>query len=233
MKTSNKILLIFFINILLIPVCLCIGYANLVKKNKYTIWQYELGHRKLTIPATGHYSVVKVEAASEEQLVCQFIHSDTLAIRYTNSHVSDSVQVRQVGDTLFIRAAEGANGTVDAAGVEIYLPDAARIITDNAKLVMVSTDTAAASKLDVSVTGNGSFHTSEGMQLQQLSFGTENGKLILAPGSRVGNLSLNINGAGAIQVAEGAAIGDLSGNISKEARINASWDIIHKMSATK
>lgn len=233
MKTSNKILLIFFINILLVPLCLCIGYANLVKKDRYTTWQYDMGRRKLTIPGTGHYSVVKVEAPGEEQLVCQFIYSDTLAIRYASAHVSDSVRVRQVGDTLFIRASDRGNEPGEATGVEIYLPYAARIITDDAKLMLVSPDTATARSLEVSVTGKGSFHTGEGTQLQRVSFNTGSGKLILAPGSRVGDLLLNINGPGSIQIAEDAALGNLSGTVSKETRINAKWDIIQKMSATK
>lgn len=243
MKTSNRILLIFFINIFLIPLCLFMGYSTLIRKGQYTLMEnHGRGGHSGTIKAAHTVKLL----ASERELICNVTYADSFYYDYDAPMLSDSMAIYSVADTIFIKYTGKYKKEDDAIWaplpivVDLKLSQLSNLIIEQGRVNILSLDTSQAQTVVADVYGSGILNLGEGIvagndngktvkqsfKLDQLSFHANNGQLQVSEGMQVRSLSLQVRGNSAIQLDPGSHIDEITGFISDSTKVNANWQTI-------
>jgi len=153
MKTSNKILLGFFMLIFAAPVLLFMGFRSKIKKGEFTVTRTDANGQFTRKGAIKPYKVVKVAGPfMPEVFSCYIIPAGTASYAYTNYGYDDSINLQQKGDTLLVTYEHvnlSTNNNSDSytnLSVNLYLPEINNVIIQGAGVFIDSmnarTDTA-------------------------------------------------------------------------------------------
>lgn len=250
MKTSNRILLIFFINIFLLPICLFIGFSSMIRKGNYTLKKFNENNQSTGSLKSGH--IVKL-VGSNRELVCN-IHYMPGKIQWSQSgNVSqgDSISVTNVGDTIIVKYignadVTGMSETLRPYNVNLVLPELSKLIVENGQVNVISVDSTRPQKIEADITGNGILNLgggivdgfgvapdnrklTKGFNVDQLIFQTANGQLEIAKGVQINSLQLQVTGNAAVKVEPGASVKEITGEVSQTTQINANWQTVKQI----
>ena len=250
MKTSNRILLIFFINIFLIPLCLFIGFSAQIRGGKYTREENRIYQDVVKTGTLKPAHTVKL-MASERLLVCNVEYGDSLYYRYDTPYSEDSLSIVVSGDTLFVNYVGTIPDDILRQGqqplnVKLFLPQVSSFIVENGLVNVLSMDTTKTQTVLAEVTGGGVFniggpaivsgenrsnekHQKRQLLIDQLSFTSHNGRLELADSVKLRSLKLQVTGNSTIQLNKGVEVKEVSGSISDSTKIEGNWDVIKKI----
>ena len=160
MKTSNKILIGFFIVIFLIPALILMSFNNKIKKGRYTVEKQEV-HESTDFKSGNFkpYKVVKFIAPAGRVLKANLQYSDSLHYSYNAMGTGDSIRVYNIADTVFIhyihpKETEAANEW-NHVSVNLKLPSFDNLVIDNAEVTLDSTNAPANTNLQAEIYGTG------------------------------------------------------------------------------
>lgn len=248
MRTSNKILLGFLIIIFLIPALLLMSFNNKIKNGRYTVESQEGQGSNFRSGNFKPYKVVKFIAPAGRVLKANLEHSDSLFYSYHQMGGGDSIRVYNAGDTLFVHFInhEDMNEMVHLS-VNLKLPSIDNLVIDNAEVTLDSTGASLNSDLLVEISGTGLLNigrvreqrggpddmdvTEFPYAINRLSVRMNEGEVALGGKTDIKQLNLQVNGAGVLSVNDGATIGEVSGRLSEESSVKATWKYVKKLAA--
>ena len=249
MKTSNKILAGFFIVVFLVPVFMLMSFNSKIKKAQFTVVKHEIyegadfrsGNFK-------SYKVVKIVAPSGRVMKCNLQYSDSLYYSYNKMETQDSIMVYNAGDTVFIKyinpnATTQENSTIH---LNLKLPAIQNLVVENAEVTFDSIGAEANKDIAIEIHGTGlvnigrtieeknrDFETVHEFQykVNQLSLKMKEGEIVLGSGADIGQLNLQVEGAAALTINDGATIGEMQGILSEKSSVKASWKYVKRLAA--
>jgi hypothetical protein len=153
MKTSNKILLGFFMLIFAAPVLLFMGFRSKITKGEFTVTRTDANGQFTRKGAIKPYKVVKVVGPfMPEVFSCYIIPAGAASYAYTNYGYDDSINLQQKGDTLLVTynhmnlSTDNNSDSYTNLSINLYLPEINNIIIQGAGVFIDSmnakTDTA-------------------------------------------------------------------------------------------
>src|SRR5687768_18540730 len=99
MKTSTTILVIFFVTIFLTPFLIAFALKSKLSSGEYKVVKNEVEESNQNVKVA-NFKVVKI-VSNYRDLRCSIIKDDSSFVTYS-SWSNDSVNVSNVGDTLFV-----------------------------------------------------------------------------------------------------------------------------------
>lgn len=139
MKTSNKILLVFFILIFAAPFLLFMGFRSKIKKGEFTVTRTDANNQYIYSGAIKPYKVVKVVGPNiPEVFSCYIIPAGIASYSYTNIGNDDSINLQQKGDTLLVTyehvklSPDNNSESYSNLSVNLYLPQINNVIIQGA-----------------------------------------------------------------------------------------------------
>jgi hypothetical protein len=240
MKTSNKILLGFFILIFLIPPFLLMSFNSKIKNGRYKIVKQEtMEGENFKSGNFKSYKTVKFVSPSGRILKANVQHSDSLYYSYYTMGTGDSIRVYNEGDTVFVhyfnaQATEGVDEQTNLY-VNLKLPSFENLIIDNAEVTLDSTGAALNSDINVELKGTGllkigrmntrrDLSDDEGIQefnynINRLSVTMNEGEVAIGSKVDIKQLNVQVNGPGVLSINDGAAIGGMTGSLSGQSSV--------------
>jgi hypothetical protein len=245
MKTSNKIVLVFFILVFLTPIFVLMSFKSKIRNGEFTSVKDEPFR-----PGNGrggkieHYKVIKFVAPDGKNLKCNLEFADSASYTYlSNGNRSDSLKVSNLGDTLLVEftSDNGHNKFQSELEVWMKLPVVGQLIIENAEVKLLTADTSRATDLNVDLINGGKLKIGgreEGFEVDQkadpkFSFGQAtvhvlNGELLLGGGVGIHQLNLMAEGRSVITIEDGANLDQISGRLSDNSALRASWKYTRK-----
>lgn len=248
MRTSNKILIAFFLVVFLIPLLMLMSFSNMIKNGKST------PAKDRSIASTSYRNgevkparFIKLLAPEGTRMRCNLHFAGKAAFSY-NKDGQDSLKISNAADTLLIEYVAVEKRKLQAgdefSGIHIELnhPGFNHLLAQNTAVWVYSTDTAAVGDLQIDLSNGGAFNAGAvenrfGEPMQNtpvLNFGklmvrSENGKIALGPRFQAAQVDLRVSGTSKVSLHESAAIGELSGSISDSSLLDASWKHVKKL----
>lgn len=244
MKTSTRIIVIFFVIIFLIPVFMMMGFVSLVKKGEYTQEKSEASFQNGNFRQGSFkpYKVVKVKGSERFEMNCSFKASsgDALRYNYTSPINRDMVNVYNSGDTLIIevneKLAEEIRAEDEIAFKDLYfsvtveLPGVSQLVVDNATVHSFGSSAPGFDDLSAEVVNNGNL-VLRGSHLNTVNFKANAGRLTVFKDMQIGQLNLETAGASGIELAPGSFVNNIHGTISNSTTLEANLNDIKKLGA--
>ncbi|MEO6232390.1 MAG: hypothetical protein ABJB11_24655 [Ferruginibacter sp.] len=145
MKTSNKILLGFFMLVFAAPILLLMGFRNKIKNGEFSVTRLDANSSNIHKGVITPYKVVKIIGPGiAEVFSCNIFPAGTGSYEYINYNNSDSVSVQQKGDTLlvtYVNMSSQVNANYQEythLSINLYLPGINHIIMEGASVVIDS-----------------------------------------------------------------------------------------------
>lgn len=251
MNTSNKILLVFFLLVFLVPVLVMFSFRSKVKNGEFTVVNSGFGPGRDS--RSGNfmpYKVIKLVAPEGGALKCNLQYSDSLYYSYSVNQLRDSIRVYNLADTLFIQyirnIAAGDNTSLHERSeiyINVKLPSITQLVVNNAEAIIQSginrhdsmlVELHGSSQLSVGThlgDNNDKNQSHPAMTIEQLSIDARGGELRVGDNVTIQQLTLNARGNSVVSIKEGAVIGDVQGNLSDSSTVNASWKYVRKLAA--
>jgi hypothetical protein len=244
MKTSTRIIVIFFIIIFLIPVFMMMGFVSLVKKGEYTQEKSEASFQNGNFRQGTFkpFKVVKVKGSERFDMRCSFKTSSGSALRYnyTSPINRNMVDVFNSGDTLVIQVNEKLADEIRAEdeiafrdlyfSVTVELPGVANLIVDHATVHSFGTAGPGFENLSAEVVNNGNLVLRDS-HLNTVNFKGNGGRLTVFKGMQVDQLNVETAGASGIELAPGSVVNNIQGTISDSTTLEANLNYIKKLGA--
>lgn len=250
MKTSNKILLGFFILVFLTPVFVLMSFKSKIKNNEFKVVKggpyYSSSFHSGTFRS---YKVIKVVAPEGRIMKTDLHFSDSLYYTYRNDGVRDSIRVYNQADTLFV---EYANVTAEKQDnnfygsneiyTDVFLPSISHLVIENAEATIQPANSPADSQVNIEVLGTGLINiggeaestinndqSNTTYKLAGLSLQSINGDIYLGKSVDIGLLILNTAGTTSVTIEEGAVIANIKGSLSDSSSVKASWKYLKNL----
>jgi hypothetical protein len=240
MKTSNKILSLFLLFILLVPILSLMALSSKIKDGEYTVVKLNEGRSGVHQGTFANFKTIKIVAPSPI-MSCQIVASDTSFYSYINYSDNDSIRIYNVGDTLYVQYVLGTESQPEQgqkAGINLRLnvPYVSNLVVVNAEVSMFSKDSLLNGDLVAEVYdmgklnfGNISYHVNEDEREQStyhagnVSISTIKGEVYFSNHVNIGKLNLYTQGATKLGIEDNARIGSIEGRVSDSTKIDAEW----------
>ena len=153
MKTSNQLIIAFFVIVFSVPFLMLVGFRKSIQKEEFTFVPYnnQFSHKGEIKP----YKFIKIVGPSRAVTVfsCRIIPSDSASYSYNTyqqTRPEDRVILKQAGDTLLVKYADtdmqGARNNQQeyyiSKHIDLYLPFLNEIIVESATVQIDSINTA-------------------------------------------------------------------------------------------
>jgi hypothetical protein len=251
MKTSNKILLGFFILIFLIPPFLLMSFNNKIKNGRYQVVKHEGQGSNFRSGNFKPYKVIKFMSPSGRALKAMVQHSDSLYYGYFLMGGGDSIRVYNEADTLFVHYfdAQATNDMDEGTSlhVNLKLPSFGDLIINNAEVTIDSSNAALNSDLNVELNGTGLLNIgrvstrrdtpdSDNMiefpfNINRLYIRMNEGEVALGSKVDIKQLDVQVTGPGVLTINDGAVIGGMTGSLSGKSSVKANWQYVKRLAA--
>ena len=249
MRTSNKILLGFIILCFLIPTFLMFSFKSKINNGRFTIAKQEGQGSNFRNGNFKPCKVIKFVSPEAGLLKATIKQSDSLYYSYYMMNHQDSIKVTNVADTLVVELVnyelDGVDYRTDL-NVTLKLPSCENLIIDNAEVMF---DSTAAFSGDLSVVLNGAGKLNIGRTKERRPGADENevrefpysvnrlavkmngGELSVGSQSTIQQMDLRAEGQSAVIINNGAVIQELSGSLSEQSSVKATWKYLKRLAA--
>ncbi len=233
MKTSNKLLVILLINLVLIPTTIMLALSAKVKSGNYVLGMTEMEKEARAAKPISATGLLKLKAPMGSKLECTIHYSDSVYYRKYGS-ANERLSVENSGDTLVFSLPASAENSQDEERNEIYLdlfmPFNGLLMLDGATAKLDSV--AADAEIEVTMQNNSilSLGNTEKDKNTPLKFASlfvqaNNSDLIIPDRTFIEKLVLKLDGQSKLAFGQELQLANLEGTISGETSVTgpAKW----------
>jgi hypothetical protein len=254
MKTSNIILVTFFLLIFLTPFLMSLALKNKINRGEYSkLTNIQQERRRKII--TGEFNVLEIKAPSNE-LFCTISLDDSSYIDYDKFY-NDSIGFRRSGDTLsvFYLVPDTANDRrLEYFHINIHIRNTSFIKVEKATARLMNSANKSGT-LKVSLTDSASFslnnkqhwgeadrryqarfqpeaenmNAGEVMNFDNLEISAQSSKVFLSDNMFVKTLTINADNKSSIQIFDSFKSGSISGRISDSTHVTGPWSMLRNL----
>lgn len=243
MKTSNKILLGFFIMVFLTPVFVLMSFKSIINKGQFTIVKdqaYTTDNNHSGI--FKQYKVIKVIVPEGVSFKCNLESSDSLHYTYSTLNSGINIRVYNSSDTLIVKYTGPLPSVEGYETMTLSLPSIDYLITENAEINLVSPGFSNFNNISAEVYGDGSLNIGAmddisanasnpaiSYKIGKLTVKSKDGEINLGKNVEIGQLNLALDGFTSIAIEEGAIVNEIKGNLSDGSSVKANWKYVKKL----
>ena len=233
MKTSNKLLVILLINLVLIPTTIMLALSAKVNSGKYVLGMTEMEKEARAAKPISNTGLLKLTAPIGTKLECTIHYSDSVYYRKYGS-ANERLSVENSGDTLVFSLPSSTDASKDEDRNEIYLdlfmPFNGLLMLDGAtaKLDSVAADAeieVAMQNNSILTLGNRERDKNTPLKFASLFVQANNSDLTIPDRTSIEKLVLKLDGQSKLAFGQELQFANLEGTISGETSVNgpAKW----------
>ncbi|GAB2670228.1 hypothetical protein GCM10027036_24740 [Flavihumibacter cheonanensis] len=233
MKTSNKLLVILLINLVLIPTTIMLALSAKVNSGNYVLGMTEMEKEARAAKPISNTGLLKLTAPIGTKLECTIHYSDSVYYRKYGS-ANERLSVENSGDTLVFSLPASAENSQDEERNEIYLdlfmPFNGLLMLDGAtaKLDSVAADAeieVAMQNNSILTLGNRERDKNTPLKFASLFVQANNSDLTIPDRTFIEKLVLKLDGQSKLAFGQELQLANLEGTISGETSVTgpAKW----------
>lgn len=240
MKTSNKILLGFLAVLVLMPLLMLMGFRNMISNKNFSTEKYEwvgASNRAKEIKAA---TTIVLLSPAGSNFRCYFHYADKPGYETSDYHFSDSLDIRQQGDTLYFsfitpKTATDENGDQPSMNLTVGMPAFRSIVADRSVIILDSLPLDQSIQLNLK--NDASLELGKDEDNASLySYGplfvtAENSAVHVQRIGKYSSLAVSLSGTSLLKMAKEVSFEKFEGNASSLSQVEGPFKLVNLLKA--